>query len=211
MTTAPFGDLVSVSRGSSSADAPLVVLLHGRGADEADLIGLADVLPVGPAYVAVRAPLRLDMGGFTWFENHGIGRPIGESLQQSMTWFNTWLDGIAPSPRPVMLIGFSAGALFSGALALSAPERFAGVALLSGPLPLTAGLPSDRGRLEGRPIFFSYGYADPVIPRELLETTEAYLRDESGADLTLTHDDGGHSISSGALSALFEWVTERIG
>jgi phospholipase/carboxylesterase len=61
----------------------LVVLLHGRGSNEADIIALADHLPTGPSYVAVRAPIA-EGGGFAWFANRGIGRPIPESLADTM-------------------------------------------------------------------------------------------------------------------------------
>ena len=50
-----FGEPVVAWRGTADPDAPLVVLLHGRGSNEADIIALADHLPDGPAYAAVRA------------------------------------------------------------------------------------------------------------------------------------------------------------
>jgi hypothetical protein len=52
-----FGEPVVAWRGATDPDAPLVVLLHGRGSNEADIIALADHLPDGPAYAAVRAPI----------------------------------------------------------------------------------------------------------------------------------------------------------
>ena len=55
---------------------PLVVLLHGRGADERDLIDLAADLPRTYAYASLRGPLELPEGGFRWFEDRGVGRPI---------------------------------------------------------------------------------------------------------------------------------------
>lgn len=58
-------------RGSTDPSAPLVVLLHGRGSNEVDIIGLADHLPDGPAYAAVRAPIA-EGGGFAWFANRGV-------------------------------------------------------------------------------------------------------------------------------------------
>lgn len=78
--------------GVTDPSAPLVVLLHGRGSNENDI----------------------------------IGRPIAESLAQTMTWIRTWLDDLAPAGRPVVLIGFSGGAAFAGGLLLHDPKRFAG-------------------------------------------------------------------------------------
>ena len=82
---------VVVARGSADPDAPLVVLLHGRGSDEQAIIGLSDLLPAGPAYAAVRAPIA-EGGGYAWFANRGIGRPVAESLDATITWFRRWLD-----------------------------------------------------------------------------------------------------------------------
>ncbi len=65
-------------RRSVDPAAPLVELLHGRGSSEADIIGLAAHLPVGPAYAAVRAPIPAG-AGYAWFANRGIGRPVDES------------------------------------------------------------------------------------------------------------------------------------
>ena len=58
--------------GEDDLSRPLVVLLHGRGADEAGIIGLADDLPAGPSYAAVRAPIP-EGGGHAWFANRGLG------------------------------------------------------------------------------------------------------------------------------------------
>jgi len=132
---------VTVARaGSAEPAAPLVVLLHGRGSSERDIIGLADHLPAGPAYAAVRAPIA-EGGGFAWFANRGIGRPVAESLAQTMAWFRAWLDDVAPEGRPVVMLGVSGGAAFAGGLVLADPDRFAGAAILYGTLPFDAAVP----------------------------------------------------------------------
>ena len=96
--------------GSAEPEAPLVVLLHGRGSSEREIIGLADHLPPGPTYAAVRAPIA-EGGGYAWFANRGIGRPLTQSLAEQMAWFRGWLDSVAPAGRPVVLVGFSGGAV----------------------------------------------------------------------------------------------------
>jgi phospholipase/carboxylesterase len=121
MTT--FAPPVAAWRGQHNDQRPLVVLLHGRGSNENDIIALADHLPAGLAYAAVRAPIA-EGGGYAWFANRGIGRPLAESLAETMAWFRTWLDGIAPAGRPVVLVGFSGGAAFAGGLVLDDPARY---------------------------------------------------------------------------------------
>lgn len=200
---------VVASFGSTDPTAPLVVLLHGRGSNEQEIIGLADHLPPGPAYAAVRAPIA-DGGGFAWFANRGIGRPVTESLRATMDWFRVWLDGVAPQGRPVVVIGFSGGAAFAGGLILDDPSRFDGAGILYGTLPFDAGVPLTAARLAGLPVFVAQGEQDTVIPRELLERTWQYLTIESGAPTYARRGPGGHGITESTLAELGGWLAERL-
>lgn len=192
-------------RGSTDPSSPLVVLLHGRGSNEVDIIGVADHLPDGPSYAAVRAPIA-EGGGYAWFANRGIGRPVAESLRETMDWFRSWLDENATAGRPVVLVGFSGGAAFAGGLVLDTPERYAGAAVLFGTLPFDAGVPTAPGRLAGARMLVIHGDQDHVIPRDLLGRTWGYLIDDAGADTTAVRDPGGHGLSPGALAEVNRWL-----
>ncbi len=205
-----FAEPVVAWQGPDDPERPLVVLLHGRGADERGIIGLADHLPAGASYAAVRAPIA-EGGGFAWFANRGIGRPVTESLSETMAWFRTWLDEVAPGGRPVVLAGFSGGAAFAGGLLLSEPERYAGAAILYGTLPFDAGVPVPPARLAGVPVFVAQGEADTVIPRELLDRTWSYLTGESGAPAYARRDPGGHGLTTATVGELGGWIAERLG
>jgi phospholipase/carboxylesterase len=137
-----FGAPTVVTRGDAGPEAPLVVLLHGRGSHEREIIGLVDVLPEGPVYAAVRAPIA-EEGGYAWFATRGIGRPLPESPRWTMDWFRDRLDAVAPAGRPVVLIGFSGGAAFAfaGGLLLDEPVRFAGAPSSQARCPSTAESP----------------------------------------------------------------------
>jgi phospholipase/carboxylesterase len=204
-----FADPTVAWRGASDADAPLVVLLHGRGSHERDIIGLADLLPDGPAYAAVQAPI-VEGSGYAWFANRGIGRPVAESIAETIAWFRTWLDAVAPPARRVVLVGFSGGATFAGGVVLDDPARFAGLATLYATLPFDAGLATSPGRLDRVAVLLAQGDADTVIPVELQTRTWRYLHDESGAALTTRRSPGGHGLTGDDITALAAWVTERI-
>ena len=204
-----FAAPVLVRRGASDPAAPLVVLLHGRGADEQGIIELADYLPEGPAYAAVRAPIA-EGGGYAWFANRGIGRPVADSLSETMAWFTDWLDTEAAPGRPVVLVGFSGGAAFAGGLVLADPDRYAGAAILYGTLPFDAGVPVTVGRLFGVPTLVAQGDQDHVIPRELLDRTWDYLLAESGSAVTATRDPGGHGLSAATAQRLADWLSHRL-
>ncbi|MGD9986326.1 luciferase family protein [Pseudonocardia sp.] len=210
MTAAPaFPTPVVLTRGNTDTANPLVVLLHGRGAAERDVIGLADALPIGPAYVAVRAPIA-EGHGFAWFANRGIGRPHADSLRATMNWFRDWLEPVAPAERPVLLIGFSGGAAFAGGLVLDDPIRFAGAAILCGTIPFDAGVPTTPARLSGLPVFLAHGADDTVIPRDLQDRTWRYLTTESGAPTVARKDAVGHSLATEAVTHLSAWIQDRV-
>ena len=206
MTT--FAEPVVTHRGATDPDAPLVVLLHGRGSDEEQIATLAGQLPHRLAYAAVRAPMA-EGGGYAWFANRGIGRPVAESLAETMAWFREWLDTEA-GERPVVLVGFSGGAAFAGGLLLADPARWAGVAVLLGTLPFEAGVPVDAGRLTDVPVLLARGEQDRVIPGDLLDRTWAYLHQESGAALTAHLDPGGHGLSARAVTTLSDWLDRTL-
>jgi phospholipase/carboxylesterase len=208
-TTITYEPPVVVNRGSADQKAPLVVLLHGRGSDEQSIIDLADLLPDGAAYAAVRAPIA-EGGGYAWFANRGIGRPVAESLDATITWFRRWLDDFAPAGRPVVLVGFSGGAAAAGGLLLSDPQRFAGAAILYGTLPFEAGLDTRADALAGVPVFVAQGDSDMVIPLDLQQRTWSYLHADSGAQTTSHRDGGGHGLTQPALEALNAWLADRV-
>jgi phospholipase/carboxylesterase len=195
--------------GATDPTAPLVVLLHGRGSNEREILSLAPHLPANAAYAAVRAPIG-EGGGFAWFANRGIGRPVAESLAATMGWFRDWLDDVASPGRPVVLVGFSGGAAFAGGLVLADPARYAGAAILYGTMPFDAGVPIEAGRLAHLPVFVAQGDADQVIPAELLARTWDYLLEESGAPTTAHRDPGGHGLTAAAAAALHDWITHRL-
>ena len=200
---------VVATAGSTDPAAPLVLLLHGRGSNERDILALAEHLPTGPAYAAVRAPIA-EGSGYAWFANRGIGRPVAASLRATMDWFTGWLDTVAPSGRPVVLIGFSGGAAFAGGLLLDDPDRYVGAGILYGTMPFDAGVPTTAARLAGVPVVVAQGEHDTVIPRELLERTWQYLLGESGAATVARRDPVGHGIAAPALVTVAGWLQERL-
>ena len=187
-----------VSWSRPAADRPgtlLVVALHGRGSDERSMAALREYLPAGVTVAAPRGPLAL-ADGFTWFENRGIGRPIAESIADTVAVLLGWLDDVAGAHSGVVLLGFSGGTAMAGGLLLAEPDRFAAAVLLSGTLPWDAGFDTSDGRLSGLPVFWSIDVDDPMIPRDLVDRSESWLRSHSGADLGEHRYPGvGHALS----------------
>ena len=97
----------------------------------------------------------------------------------------------------------------AGALLLDDPHRFAGAVLLSGALAFDAPIAVTPQRLAGLPVFYGYGSLDDVIPAELATRTLSYLRDKSGAILTLREYRHAHSISRGEIADIKTWLEQR--
>lgn len=186
----------------------LVVALHGRGANEEAMIGLGQQMPDRMTLVALRGPIELEPGAYTWFDNRGIGRPIEESIKDTATALLAWLDAHAGDHRRLILLGFSGGTAMSGGLLFTDPHRFAAAVLVSGTLPWEAGLDASAGRLAGLPIFWSIDPQDEMIPRELAERSHAYLIGDSGAEVReKTYPGIGHAMNDTQLHDIVAFLT----
>ena len=194
--------------------AALVVLLHGRGADEESLVPLAESFPSRFAVALPRGPIALESGGYTWFENRGLGYPLGSSLRASADLLHAWLDKLdrtrVDSER-IIIGGFSAGMLMAGALLLDRPDRFHAGVLLSGTLPwdIEEVVPSAL-QLRGKPVFHAHGDHDRVIPLDLVARSEQYLINESGAQVDHHRYPMAHEISTEEHRALLAWFARTI-
>jgi phospholipase/carboxylesterase len=201
------------AQGAHAKRPPLLVLLHGRGADEHDLFSLTPAIDSRIAVASVRAPLTTDEGGFTWSESRTPGRYIGESLRASLTWFRTWLDSLTSArtePQDVYLFGFSAGMAMASALLLDAPARYAGAILLSGTLPFDAGIPMAKNRLAGIPVFHGHGSFDRMIPADLVTRSAKYLSESSGAQLEARRYPIAHEISDAEMGDISSWLARYV-
>ncbi|MDQ2664015.1 MAG: alpha/beta fold hydrolase [Candidatus Eremiobacteraeota bacterium] len=190
---------------------PLLVLLHGRGADESDLFELGPAIDPRFAIASVRAPIAMNEGGYTWSESYSPGRYRAESLRASVTWIQSWLDmlkGGRDEPQPVYLLGFSAGMAMAAALLLDQPARYRGAVLLSGTLPFDADLSMTKNRLAGANVFYAHGSFNRVIPADLLSRSEKYLREASGARLTARRYPIAHEVSLAELQDINVWLAK---
>ena len=122
-----------------------------------------------------------------------------------MAYVEDWLAAEARAARGVWLAGFSGGALLAGALALRAPQRYAGVALLHGTLPFGAGCDPAPDQLAGCEVFYGYGESDAVIPSDLIARSRDYLRGASGARAEIHAYRAGHEIPPAEQRDLARW------
>ncbi len=193
--------------------ARVFVLLHGRGADEADLLGLAPRLPAGALVVTPRAPFPGAPWGYgpgwAWYRYIEADRPDPDSFSESLDLLGGFLDGLPEAlpvvPGEVVLGGFSQGATLGVAYALSHPGAVPTVAILSGFLASHPRVEASPDTVADTRFFWGHGTRDPAIPHALAERGRTALRG-AGADLTTRDYPIGHWIAPGELADLVQWV-----
>jgi phospholipase/carboxylesterase len=196
---------------------PTLLALHGRGSDEADLLGLAPYLDERLLWVSARAPLPID-GGFEWYRlsSPASGAATAEHFAESLRTLERFVDDIVEAypvdPRRLYLFGFSQGSFMAYALALTQPGRVAGVIAHSGALPLQtirAARAVDPAVLRGKPFLVLHGTQDRTIPLARAHEARDYL---SAASASLEYHEYpmGHHVSDATLSAMDDWLQRQI-
>jgi phospholipase/carboxylesterase len=212
--------LVHVIREPSVPDGdspPLLLLLHGLGSNEGDLIGLASELDGRFFSVSARAPYAMGGDSFAWFGvQFGPGEPViqAEEAERSRLALLRFIDELVAAygldAARVYLLGFSQGAIMGLGLALTAPEEVAGVVAMSGRiLPGILPLMAAPDRLRGLPIFIAHGKGDSVLPiahgraaREVLSRLPVHL--------DYREYEMGHEISDGSLGDIAGWLRDEL-
>jgi phospholipase/carboxylesterase len=193
---------------------PLLVLLHGRGTNEDDLLGLSEYLDERLFIVSARAPFAFASGGgFTWYEIEEVGRPepkmFAESYRKLTQFTDDVLKGYPVDRSKVIFSGFSMGSVMSYAMALTQPGVVAGVAANSGYIVEDSDPPIKWDELRGKPVFISHGRHDPVIPVSFARRAKELL-EPRGASITYREYDMGHQIAEESLNDMMQWLTQHI-
>ncbi len=202
----------------SEGPPPLLVLLHGLGSDEGDLVGLAKKLDGRFFCISVRAPYALDAGANAWFHvrftSEGTLIEAGEaeaSRLRILRFLDESIEAYGLDARRVFLMGFSQGAIMSLCVALTRPEKVAGVVVMSGRLlPEILPLIAPAERLRGLPFFVSHGTMDSVLPVRLGRSIQEALS-ALPVELEYREYGMGHEIGTQSLEDISGWLSLRLG
>jgi len=217
MAVMPSGTLVHQMRSADGEPEGALVLLHGRGADELDLLPLADRLDPERrlAVVAPRAPLALAPGGYHWYVVRRVGFPdertFFESFGRLARWLDALPDALGVSWEHTVLGGFSMGAVMSYALGLGAGRPApAGIAALSGFIPTVEGFELDLRHRQGFPVAIGHGTDDRIISVDFGREARRRLEE---ADLAVLYREAAvaHTIEPGFVAVLRDWLKDRLG
>ena len=192
---------------------PVLLLLHGVGSNEQDLMGLAPALDRRFFIVSVRAPITLQHGSYAWYHMQSTAQGYlinSEEAEASRTRILGFVDEITGSyhvdPDRIFISGFSQGCIMSLSAALTQPRRFAGVAGISGRL-LPDVLPrvAPAEQLRGLPILIVHGVHDSVIPIEYGRAVRDYL-EKLPVALSYREYAIGHHVTEESLSEVERWL-----
>jgi phospholipase/carboxylesterase len=207
-------ELVYRERPASGDPAGLLVLHHGRGADERDLLGLADVLdPQRRLHVVTpRGPLTIPgWPGHHWYAVPRVGYPDPTTFRSAYERLAAFHDALwertGLAPADTVLGGFSMGSVMSYALGLSGERPApAGLLAFSGFIPTVEGWQPDPASRPELPVFIAHGRRDPVIEVSFGRRARDLLQG-AGLPVEYHESDAAHQIDPAYVPAAVRWLS----
>jgi phospholipase/carboxylesterase len=210
-------DLVYRERPAADEATGLLILHHGRGTDESDLLALGDALdPTRELHIVTpRAPLQIaGTGGYHWYRVPRVGYPDPDTFRDAHAALGELHDelwqrtGIAA--QRTILGGFSMGTVMSYALGLGAGRpRPAGILAFSGFIPTVEGWHAELSARQGLPVFIAHGSRDPVIEVGFARRARELLTD-GGLEVSYHESDAAHHIEPAQLPVARSWLAATL-
>jgi phospholipase/carboxylesterase len=193
------------------AELPLVIVMHGRGADANDLADIAPYLDSGYRFLFPNAPKPFEAYpgmsfGFTWFDGWPAEpASFRESRQLVLQFLDQALEQYPTPPAKVILCGFSQGGMMALDTGFRTEKPLAGIVCMSGALNKEE-LPPFKKTI---PVLMVHGTEDDVIP--LLEARRARaVLEEHGIDTDYREFPMGHHVTEESLAAVRDFMAARL-
>jgi predicted esterase len=188
--------------------APTLLLLHGTGGDENDLVPLAKLVAPEAGWLTIRGNV-LEQGMPRFFRRLAEGVFDLDDLHRRTRELARFLDAAAAqygfSAARLFALGFSNGANIAASLLLTRPEVLAGGVLIRAMVPFEPGTAVDLSRHD---VLLSQGRQDPLISPAGAERLATLFR-ESGARVELAWQPGGHGLTQGDVAVASRWLASR--
>jgi predicted esterase len=188
---------------------PTLLLLHGTGGDENDLLPVGRMLDERAALLSPRGKV-LEHGMPRFFRRLAEGVFDHEDLVNRTNdlaeFVEAAIEEYGLGSRALFAVGFSNGANIGASLLLLHSGLLSGAVLLRAMVPFE---PQNLPDLSGTPVYLAAGRSDPLIPPESTERL-ARLLQELGAEVTLDWQPGGHGIGREEIQAARDWLKTTI-
>ncbi|MCW3000535.1 MAG: phospholipase/Carboxylesterase [Solirubrobacterales bacterium] len=209
--------LVFRERPAAGEAAGLLVLHHGRGTDEHDLIGLADTLDPGRRLHVVTPGGPLTIPGWPgkhWYQVPRVGYPDPDTFHAAYDRLAAFHDDLwqrtGIGPERTVFGGFSMGSVMSYALGLGADRPApAGIMAFSGFIPVVDGWQPDLASRPQLRVFITHGRNDPIMDVEFARRAAALLQ-AGGLDTEYLESDAAHHIDPAHVPAAVDWLTQTL-
>ena len=195
---------------SQSGRTNTLLLLHGTGGDEHDLLPLGRTLDPGANLLSPRGKI-LQGGMPRFFRRLAEGVFDQEDLKFRTQELASWIDAAIAEyeidPSTLVAVGYSNGANIAASMLLSGMARFPRAVLLRAMVPFDG--PVAPGSLSGNDILMLSGKRDPIIPPRNSKRLAEKLQ-EAGATVTLRWSESGHGLESHEIAAAKDWVSAQL-
>jgi predicted esterase len=200
-------DLAFVHEFRPPADpaAPTLLLLHGTGGDERDLLPLGRALAPDAGLLSPRGKV-VEGGMPRFFRRLAEGVFDLEDLRLRTAELADFVEAAADrhgfDRNRVIAVGFSNGANIAASLLLLRPGVLAAAVLFRAMVPI---VPDSLPSLPGTPVLVSNGRTDPIVSREETERLTALLQ-QTGCQVTLVWQPAGHNLTEQDVMVAREWM-----
>ena len=189
----------------AESGARTLVLLHGTGGDENDMIHLGSELDPGAALLSPRGKV-LENGMPRFFRRLAEGvfdqEDVIRRADELADFVGACVDRYALDPKRIIATGYSNGANIAAAILLLRPELFSQAVLFRAMVPL---IPESLANLTHRRILICSGDRDPIVPTENPERLGSMLRD-AGAEVELHFEHAGHALVPEDIEYARNWL-----
>lgn len=196
---------VPPNAGAELAGGTTLLLLHGTGGDEEDLIPVGRQLLPGAGMLSPRGKV-LERGAPRFFRRIAEGVFDQEDLSRRTEELAAFVEAAATTYQlerdGIVAVGFSNGANIAASMLFRRPGLLRGAVLFSPMVPFE---PETLPRLDGTAVFIGAGRSDQIAPASQAERLATLLR-EAGADVTVHWEPGGHALTRAELAAAHEWI-----
>ena len=192
-------------------DYPMVILLHGFGANMQDLANLCPVLDrTGYVYVCPNAPLAFELGpgmtGYGWTpRGHGTEEDAHNAQEMLESTFQEVMEEYRVQPGKSVLMGFSQGGGMTYRCGLPRPDTFAGIGALSAVVPAEDEIRPKLPPQRDQSIFIAHGTYDQLISVDRSRAAKVFLEGE-GYSPQYKEYSMAHEISKEVMDDLVPWL-----
>lgn len=208
--SSPASSLNTIHRFVPGADrsGPTLLLLHGTGGNEDDLLPIGPMIAPGAALLSPRGKV-LEHGMPRFFRRFAEGHFDQQDLAFRTDELAEFVRSAAAqygfNRTQLFAVGFSNGANIASSLMLRHPDALAGAILIRGMVPFRPTEPLD---LAGKPVLLLNGKQDPIAPPAEAEALQSIFR-HAKAQVQLHWENGGHGLTQGDLSTARRWFSEQ--